>query len=206
MTRGRFITLEGLEGVGKTTNMAFILSWLARHQIPFQQTREPGGTPLAEEIRALLLTHRDEPMAALCELSLVFAARAQHLEQVIRPRLAAGDWVVCDRFTDASYAYQGGGRGLDLGMIVEFERLVHGDLQPDMTILLDAPVAVGMARANARSTADRFEQEANAFFERARAAYWARAKQFPERFRIIDASQSLKSVQHDIALALEGLL
>jgi dTMP kinase len=206
MSLGRFITLEGLEGVGKTTNLGFILNWLKQHHIAFCQTREPGGTPLAEEIRSLLLAHRTETISPLCELSLVFAARAQHLAEVIRPQLAAGCWVVSDRFTDASYAYQGAGRRLDDTTIQAFEQLIHGDLQPDMTILLDAPVAVGMARANARSAADRFELEHMDFFERAREAYLKRAQQSPERFRVIDASQPLAHVQADIAVALDGLL
>lgn len=206
MRKGRFITLEGLEGVGKSTNLLFVLNWLDQHQITYFQTREPGGTPLAEEIRTLLLAHREEPMSALCELALVFAARAQHLEQVIRPKLAAGDWVVCDRFTDASYAYQGAGRALSAATIQAFEHMIHGDLQPDLTLLLDAPIAVGLARAHARSAADRFEQENAEFFDRARAAYLSRAQQFPERVRIINASQSLNDVQNDIAQVLEGLL
>jgi dTMP kinase len=206
MKTGRFITLEGLEGVGKTTNLNFILRWLADHNISFVQTREPGGTPLAEEIRALLLAHRTEPMSALCELSLVFAARAQHLSEVIRPQLAAGHWVVCDRFTDASYAYQGAGRGLNDATIGAFEHLIHGDLQPHMTLLLDAPVAVGLARAQARGAADRFEQEQADFFERARKAYLARASQAPDRFRVIDASQTLEQVQDDIAQALSSMV
>lgn len=206
MKTGRFITLEGLEGVGKTTNLNFILRWLADHNISFVQTREPGGTPLAEEIRALLLAHRTEPMSALCELSLVFAARAQHLSEVIRPQLAAGHWVVCDRFTDASYAYQGAGRGLNDATIGAFEHLIHSDLQPHMTLLLDAPVAVGLARAQARGAADRFEQEQADFFERARKAYLARASQAPDRFRVIDASQTLEQVQDDIAQALSSMV
>jgi dTMP kinase len=206
MKPGRFITLEGLEGVGKTTNLEFILNWLKNHDIPFYQTREPGGTPLAEEIRALLLAHRTEPMSALCELSLVFAARAQHLAQVIRPQLASGHWVISDRFTDASYAYQGAGRGLSEETIYAFEQLIHGDLQPDLTILLDAPVAIGLARAQARGAADRFEQEQADFFERARVVYLNRAHHAPERFRIVDASQPLEQVQVDIADALGTLL
>lgn len=206
MSRGYFITLEGLEGVGKTTNLTFILNWLKQKQRPFYQTREPGGTPLAEEIRHMLLAHRAEPMSAMSELLLVFAARAQHLTEVIRPKLAAGQWVVSDRFTDASYAYQGAGRGLDVAAIERLEQLVHGDLQPDLTLLLDAPIEIGLARAKARSAADRFEQEQADFFTRARAAYLSRAQQSPNRFRVIDASQSLEQVQIEIAQALDTLL
>lgn len=206
MNRGRFITLEGLEGVGKTTNLTFINTWLTQHKIACYQTREPGGTPLAEEIRQMLLSHREESMSALCELLLVFAARAQHLAQVIRPQLAAGKWVVCDRFTDASYAYQGAGRGLDVATIDQLEHLVHGNLQPDLTILLDAPIDIGLNRAKARSAADRFEQEQTDFFERARAAYLRRANHAPHRFHIVDASQTLQQVQTDIADALGTLL
>ncbi|WP_374960989.1 dTMP kinase [Spongiibacter tropicus] len=198
MNKGRFITLEGGEGVGKSSNMAFIVDLLTEAGVDFIQTREPGGTPLAEEIRQLLLTPRDEHMDELSELLLVFAARAQHLARTIRPALAAGTWVLCDRFTDATVAYQGAGRGLSLSAIAQLRALVHRDLQPDMTLLLDAPVEIGMSRASERGELDRFEQEQMSFFERVRQGYIDQAQADPDRYRIIDASQSLSDVQADI--------
>lgn len=198
MNKGRFITLEGGEGVGKSSNMAFIVDLLNEAGVDFIQTREPGGTPLAEEIRQLLLTPRDEHMDELSELLLVFAARAQHLARTIRPALAAGTWVLCDRFTDATVAYQGAGRGLSLSTIAQLRALVHRDLQPDMTLLLDAPVEIGMSRASERGELDRFEQEQMSFFERVRQGYIDQAQADPDRYRIIDASQSLSDVQADI--------
>ncbi len=198
MNKGRFITLEGGEGVGKSSNMAFIVDLLTEAGVDFIQTREPGGTPLAEEIRQLLLTPRDEHMDELSELLLVFAARAQHLARTIRPALAAGTWVLCDRFTDATVAYQGAGRGLSLSAIAQLRALVHRDLQPDMTLLLDAPVEIGMSRARERGELDRFEQEQISFFERVRQGYIDQAQADPDRYRIIDASQSLSDVQADI--------
>lgn len=198
MNKGRFITLEGGEGVGKSSNMAFIVDLLTEAGVDFIQTREPGGTPLAEEIRQLLLTPRDEHMDELSELLLVFAARAQHLARTIRPALAAGTWVLCDRFTDATVAYQGAGRGLSLSTIAQLRALVHRDLQPDMTLLLDAPVEIGMSRASERGELDRFEQEQMSFFERVRQGYIDQAQADPDRYRIIDASQSLSDVQADI--------
>ena len=202
MTPGRFITLEGGEGVGKSSNMAFIVGLLNEAGINFVQTREPGGTPLAEEIRQLLLKPRDENMDELSELLLVFAARAQHLARKIRPALQAGTWVLCDRFTDATVAYQGAGRGLSLSAIAQLRELVHGDLQPDMTLLLDAPVEVGMSRASERGELDRFEQEQFSFFERVRQGYVEQALADPERYRLIDASQPLPDVQADIRAVL----
>lgn len=169
-------------------------------------TREPGGTPLAEEIRQLLLAPREELVAELAELLLIFAARAQHLEQVILPALNAGQWVLSDRFTDATYAYQGGGRKLDNSKISQLENLVQGSLRPDQVLILDLPVEEGLKRARQRADLDRFEQEQNAFFERVRAGYHARAKADPERYRIIDASQSLAQVQASIQQVLDGLL
>ena len=165
MSSGRFITLEGTEGVGKSTNLRFIESVLQQHRIVYQLTREPGGTPLAEQVRELLLANRDEVVADDAELLLVFAARAQHLEQVIRPALAAGHWVLCDRFTDATYAYQGGGRGLSKKLIGQLESIVQRGLQPDLTILLDLPVEIGLARASQRAALDRFENEQVTFFQ-----------------------------------------
>ncbi|MCV6613152.1 MAG: dTMP kinase [Amphritea sp.] len=203
---GRFITLEGTEGVGKSTNLQFIQSVLEQHQIDYQLTREPGGTPLAEEVRELLLANRDEIVADDAELLLVFAARAQHLEQVIRPALNNGRWVLCDRFTDATFAYQGGGRGLDTDFISRLESMVQRGLQPDLTILLDLPVEVGLARASQRAELDRFENEKLAFFEQVRSAYLARAAAEPDRFAVIDASGTLDQVQEQIRVVLEQFL
>ncbi len=201
--KGRFITVEGGEGVGKSTNIEHLRMLLRAQQIGFVETREPGGTPLAEEIRALLLVERDESVSSDCELLLMFAARAQHLAQLINPALERGDWVLCDRFTDATFAYQGGGRNLDWDRIAKLERLVQGDLRPDLTLLLDVPVDIGMARARQRGDLDRFEREQLDFFERVRRAYLARAEADPERFRIIDAAQSLQQVQQQISQVMQ---
>ncbi|MBI2379898.1 MAG: dTMP kinase [Gammaproteobacteria bacterium] len=196
--RGRFITVEGGEGVGKTTNLAFIESELKAAGVDVLMTREPGGTPLAEEVRGLLLKPREERMHPDAELLLVFGARAQHVQTVILPALNAGRWVVSDRFTDATYAYQGAGRGLDVARIAALEAFVQGSLRPDRTLLLDIDAAAGLARAGARSAPDRFEQEQLAFFERVRGCYRARAEAEPERFRMIDAGVSLSEVQAQI--------
>lgn len=201
--RGIFITVEGGEGVGKSTNIAFIAELLRNVGREVVLTREPGGTTLAEAVRSLLLAPRQEPIAEMTELLLVFAARAQHLEEVIKPALAAGQWVLCDRFTDATYAYQGGGRGLDIHFIAELEQLVQGALRPNLTLLLDAPIAVGQARASARGAPDRFELEQQAFFERVRQTYLQRASSEPQRFRIIDASRPLIEVQTQLRNELE---
>jgi dTMP kinase len=203
-SRGRFITLEGGEGVGKSTNMAFVASHLRAAGVDVLSTREPGGTPLAEAIRDLLLGVRAEPMAPLAELLLVFAARAQHLAEVIEPALARGTWVLCDRFTDATYAYQGGGRGLDPHAIATLEQLVQRGLEPDLTLYLDLSVEAAQARLDGRER-DRFEQEALPFFERVRAAYLARAAQ-ADRFRVIDAGAPLAEVQAQLAVALDTFL
>jgi len=200
--RGLFITVEGGEGVGKSTNVAFIAELLRGAGRDLILTREPGGTELAEAIRKLLLEPRQEPIAEMTELLLMFAARAQHLATIIQPALAAGQWVLCDRFTDATYAYQGGGRGLDVQVIAALEGLVQGALRPHLTLLLDAPVSVGQARASARSAPDRFEQEQQIFFERVRQAYLARAHAEPQRFRIIDAGRSLSEVQTQLRIEL----
>lgn len=204
--QGLFITLEGGEGVGKTTNLQFIAQHLRASGIDLVQTREPGGTPFAEQIRELLLGVRDETVAPMAELLLIFAARAQHLQEVVYPALNAGKWVLCDRFTDATYAYQGGGRQLDRADIASLEQLVQGDFRPDVTLLLDMPVADGMARAGARGALDRFEQEQLAFFERVRSAYLDRVSQNPGQFRVLDASGTLEQVQAGIAQALDQLL
>lgn len=195
---GLFITVEGGEGVGKSTNLAFIAELLRSTGREVVQTREPGGTALAESIRALLLQPRPEPIAGMSELLLVFAARAQHLAEVIEPALAAGRCVLCDRFTDATYAYQGAGRGLDRALIGRLEDLVQGERRPDLTILLDAPVAVGRERASARGAPDRFEQEQQAFFERVREEYLQRAAREPHRFRVVDAACALDVVQRQL--------
>lgn len=202
--RGRFITLEGGEGVGKSTNLSFVEQYLTGAGIEVVTTREPGGTPLAEEIRDLLLAVRDEAMAPLTELLLVFAARAQHLDQVIVPALERGAWVLCDRFTDATYAYQGGGRGLDLDAIAALETLVQNALQPDLTVYLDLPLDAAEARIGDRER-DRFERETRPFFERVRQQYLSRAAG-ASRFRIVDAGGELAVVQGRIAEVLDAFL
>ena len=203
---GKFITIEGTEGVGKTTNIDFIQAWLLEQNIEFLATREPGGTPLAEQVRQLLLTPSDEKICDTAELLLMFAGRAQHLDQVILPSLDAGKWVVCDRFTDATYAYQGTGRGMDSTLIEHLEHLVQGVLRPDLTLILDIPVEIGLKRASDRSAPDRFEQEQVEFFERVRQGYLNTAGKDPQRYAVIDASQSLDGVQFDIKAVLETFL
>ncbi len=203
---GRFITVEGIEGVGKTTNIDFIRRQLLMADRKVLLTREPGGTPLAEAIRGLLLDPEYTGMDARCELQLVFAARAEHLDKVIRPALAQGKWVLCDRFTDATYAYQGGGRGIETGIIAALETLVQGDFRPDLTLLLDVPVAVGLARAGKRGTLDRFEQEQVEFFERVRACYLDMARKHAARYQVIDAAQPLDHVQQELAAVLAKFL
>ncbi|MEN8106841.1 MAG: dTMP kinase [Pseudomonadota bacterium] len=195
---GRFITVEGIEGVGKTTNLEYLQQLIAAAGKELVATREPGGTPLGEAIRGLLLDPQYKGMNPDCELQLMFAARAEHLDKVIRPAIEAGKWVLCDRFTDATYAYQGGGRGLDMEKITALEQLVQGDFRPDLTLLLDVPVEVGLARANNRSTPDRFEQEKVDFFERVRQAYLDMARQHDGRYRVIDASRPLAQVQEQL--------
>jgi len=196
--RGRFITLEGGEGVGKSTNLAFVAGLLESAGLEVQQTREPGGTPLAERVRDIIVSPSGEEIPPIAELLLIFAARSLHIEGRIRPALEAGRWVLCDRFTDASYAYQGAARGLGDAPIRWLEAQVQGTLRPDLTLLLDADPAVGLARAGARGAADRFEQERLAFFQRVRAGYLARAAAEPGRFRIIDAARPLEQVQGDL--------
>lgn len=204
--RGRFITLEGIEGVGKSTHLDFIRGYLQDRGLPVKVTREPGGTPGADEIRSLLLKPRDEPVPPLAELLLMFAARALHVDSVIRPALAAGIWVVCDRFTDASYAYQGGGRGIATARIATLERMVLKGLRPDLTILLDADIAVSMTRVRQRGTLDRFEREQQAFFQRVRRTYLARARREPRRIRRLNAGNSVAEVQAEIAALLDACL
>lgn len=203
---GLFITLEGPEGAGKSTNREYLAARLREQGIDVLLTREPGGTPLAERVRELLLAPSDETMASDTELLLVFAARAQHLVQVIVPALERGAVVLCDRFTDATYAYQGGGRGLDVARIAQLEDFVQGALRPDLTLVFDLPVEVGLARAAARGRLDRFEQEGRAFFEAVRSTYLQRAKAEPARYRILDAAQSLAAVQRDLDALLPQLL
>ena len=206
MTRGKFITLEGGEGVGKSTNLDFIKDHLQQHNITVELTREPGGTVLAEKIRQLLLDTNSEPISEQAELLLMFAARSQHIKQVIEPALSHGKWVLCDRFTDATYAYQGGGRNMSISTIEWLENLVQGSLRPDLTLLLDAPVEVGMARARKRGEFDRFEAEKITFFEQVRRAYLVQAELHPERIKLIKANQPLLDVQRAIVDVLRPLL
>lgn len=203
---GLFITLEGPEGAGKSTNREYLAERLREQGIEVLLTREPGGTPLAERIRELLLTPSDEAMAADTELLLVFAARAQHLAEVIRPALARGCVVLCDRFTDATYAYQGGGRGLSGARIATLENFVQGELRPDLTLVFDLPIEVGLSRAAARGRLDRFEQEGRDFFDAVRHTYLQRAAAEPARYRVLDAAQSLAGVQQSIDRLLPEIL
>lgn len=203
---GVFLTLEGLEGTGKTTNMAFITELLQQAGVDVLVTREPGGTPLGEALRDVLLNRHDVQIDAMAELLMMFAARAQHLEQVIKPALAEGRWVVSDRFTEASFAYQGAGRQLGTEAVATLEALVQGQLQPDLTLLLDIDPELGLRRASATGAPDRIEQAGLAFFERVRAGYLARAGQFPQRFCLLDAAEPLDVVQSGLRIALHGLL
>jgi dTMP kinase len=203
---GRFITVEGGEGAGKTTQLAFIREYLERAGYQVVLTREPGGTVLGEEIRALLLGHRHDGMTPATETLLMFAARAEHLKRVIRPALAAGCWVLCDRFTDATYAYQGGGRGVSPERIAVLEDWVQGELRPDLTLLFDLPVAAGLERAGRRGAADRFEREKADFFERVRAAYLERAWRDPDRHRIVNAARPVETVRTEVESILAGWL
>jgi dTMP kinase len=206
---GRFITFEGGEGVGKTTQLARTAAWLHDRGVEVVQTREPGGTPRAERLRSVLLDRDDEPMPESCELLLMFAARATHLANLVQPAIDRGAWVLCDRFTDATYAYQGGGRGVPQRDIDALVHIVHPALQPDLTILLDAPVATGLERAHARNGddgPDRFESERREFFERVRSAYLERARREPKRFRVVDATGTVENVERAIRESLAPLL
>jgi dTMP kinase len=203
--RGAFITLEGGEGVGKSTNLAFVVTHLESRGVDVLATREPGGTPLGETIRRWVLDGDHGALSAEVEVLLMFAARAQHLDAVIRPALAARKWVVCDRFTDATFAYQGGGRGADARLLEALETGVQRGLEPDLTLLLDAPPEVGRRRIAARAP-DHFEREHAPFFERVRSAYLDRARRDPKRVKVIDAGAALDSVQRDIIGALDELL
>ncbi|MHA7926667.1 MAG: dTMP kinase [Marinobacter sp.] len=200
--RGQFITFEGTEGVGKSTQLANASRTLEELGVDYIVTREPGGTPMAEAIRELLLAPRDEPVNEITELLLMFAARAQHLHTRILPAINAGQWVLCDRFTDATFAYQGGGRGVPKERIALLENLVQGEVRPDHVILLDAPVATGMARARDRGELDRFEQEDLEFFQRIRDVYRERAIAQPSRYQVVNAARSLEEVSG----AVSGLL
>jgi dTMP kinase len=211
MPRGRFVTLEGGEGAGKSTQLALVCETIRAAGYEVIATREPGGTDRAERIRTLLLEPSNEPMPASCELLLMFAARATHLENLIKPALARGAWVVCDRFTDASYAYQGAGRGTPLEHIAVLETIVQGGLKPDLTLLLDTPVEIGLQRARARNglqqqQADRFEAEQAAFFERVRQGYLDIAAREPSRVRVIDAARPLAAVSDEVRATIQALL
>ncbi|MGB5337689.1 MAG: dTMP kinase [Gammaproteobacteria bacterium] len=203
---GRFITIEGIEGVGKTTNIDFIQQLLGAAGKDVLLTREPGGTMVGEAIRKLLLDPAYTGMDSNCELQLMFAARAEHLAKVIWPALESGHWVLCDRFTDATYAYQGAGRGIDMAKIARLEEWIQGDFRPDLTLLLDVPVEIGLARAGNRNAPDRFEQEQVDFFARIRQCYLDMARKESGRYRVIDASQPLDQVQQQLAEVLRTYL
>jgi dTMP kinase len=203
--KGRLISLEGGEGAGKSTLLSGLRAHFERGGMDVLYTREPGGTPVGEAVRALVLDPAHRGMTVETELLLMFAARAQLVREVLQPALAAGRWVLCDRFTDASYAYQGGGRGVDAARIAELERIATDGLKPDLTLLLDLPVAHGRVRASQRGDADRIEAERDDFFERVRSAYRARAQAEPQRFRIIDASQPADAVLRNAVAAIDGL-
>ena len=207
MTRpGCFISIEGVEGVGKSTNLAVVQSLLKTAGIDFVTTREPGGTPLAEKVRELLLDKDNVEMTDITELMLVFAARAQHVETLIKPALARGDWVICDRFTDSTYAYQGGGRGMSPDLIRQIDTVALQQYQPNITLLLDLPVEIGLERAGKRGELDRFERESEVFFHRVRETFLQRARQQPDRFIVIDASKPLPEVSASITTALQAVI
>ncbi|ABC28978.1 thymidylate kinase [Hahella chejuensis KCTC 2396] len=206
MKKGLFITVEGIEGAGKTTNLNFIRSILEESGEEVVMTREPGGTPMAEEVRELLLRPREEAVSSTAELLLMFAARAQHLEQKIKPTIERGVHVLSDRFTDATYAYQGGGRGLSWAMIQDLEKLVQAGFKPDLTLLLRIDPETGMARARKRGALDRFEREKLEFYFCVQEGYMKRVAEDPERFLVVDAQQSLEEVQAAIAQGLAAKL
>lgn len=206
MKKGKFITIEGIEGVGKTTSIEFIRNRIDSVGIGCEVTREPGGTPMAEEIRNTLLNNRDEIVCEETELLLMFASRAQHLRQFILPKLSHGTWIICDRFTDATYAYQGYGRGQSLVNIALLENLVQSTFRPDCTILFDAPVEIGLQRAKKRGELDRFEKENIEFFSRVRDGYLELAAKNPHRYRVIDATVSIEDVQRQLAGVIDDLI
>lgn len=205
-SHGIFITIEGIEGVGKSSAITFLKDYFQDHDQAFVLTREPGGTEIAEVIRKIFLSHYDELMAIDTELLLMFAGRAQHINSVIQPALAAGKIVISDRFTDATYAYQGGGRGIDKAHIAILEKFVQKNLQPDLTILLDAPIEVSLQRIHSRGAKDRIEEEHVEFFQRVRDAYLARAREFPNRFIVIDATQTIDEVQLELKNCIEKFI
>ncbi len=206
MTQGRFITVEGIEGVGKSSNIDVLVRHIENAGFEVVQTHEPGGTPLSADIRNILMHRGDEPIPEIAELLLMFAARSLNVNNNIRPALDAGKWVVCDRFTDSSRAYQSGGRGLPMETVNQVAEWVHGDLWPDLTILLDAPVEVGMARAGNRSKPDRIEKEENEFFARVRESYLELAANEPERFVVIDTTRELSEVQADVVSEAQNMI
>jgi len=205
-TKGKFITLEGIEGAGKTTQLTVVRRYLEERGIPVLTTREPGGSPVGERIRALLLDPDCKGMTAATEALLLFAARAEHIAYRIRAALERGTWVLCDRFTDATYAYQGGGRGVDPERIAVLEAYVQGPMRPDLTLLFDLPVASGLSRAGKRSAPDRFESEAQGFFENVRARYLALARSYPQRVRVIDAEMPVAQVSAQVQQQVAGFL
>ncbi len=205
MERGKFITIDGVEGAGKSTQITFICDYLKAKGVKVILTREPGGTDVGEKIRTLLLSNSTGKMHADTELMLMFAARNEHIQNKIMPALKQGDWVLSDRFTDASYAYQGGGRGLDVERIAQLEQWVLQDFTPDMTLLLDVPVEIGMSRVESRGKKDRIELEATDFFNRVRQAYIDRSEQFPERIKLIDSSQTVEHTKQQIKVILDLL-
>ena len=206
MERGKFISVEGIEGVGKSTNIDVLVATIEAAGHKVLTTREPGGTPFAEEIREILMNRGDEPVPEIAELLLMFAARSFNVNNVILPALEAGTWVVCDRFTDSSRAYQGGGRGIPMDTIDRIADWVHGETWPDLTILLDAPVEIGMERAGSRSAPDRIEQERHEFFHRVRECYLQIAAREPNRFIVIDTTRSMDEVRADVAALAEQIL
>ena len=206
MKKGLFITLEGIEGAGKSTAVDFIEDFLTKEGHDVIKTREPGGTVIGEQIREILLKNENSTLTYDTELLLVFSARAQHIQEVILPALSSGKIILCDRFTDASYAYQGGGRGIDASRINLLEKWVQGDLRPNLTLLFDLDVSIGMQRTKKRSDADRFELEELNFFEKIRNTYLERAKNEPQRFRIINSASSLESVKEQIITILKDFL
>jgi len=206
MKKGLFITLEGIEGAGKSTAVDFIEDFLTKEGHDVIKTREPGGTVIGEQIREILLKNENYTLTYDTELLLVFSARAQHIQEVILPALSSGKIILCDRFTDASYAYQGGGRGIDASRINLLEKWVQGDLRPNLTLLFDLDVNIGMQRSKKRSDADRFEREEINFFEKIRNTYLERAKNEPQRFRIINSASSLENVKEQIITILKGFL
>ncbi len=206
METGKFITVEGIEGVGKSSNVDFLRQTIEKRGFKVLTSREPGGTPMAERIREMLIEHGDEPVPDIAELLLMFASRSLHVNNVIQPALAAGTWVICDRFTDASRAYQGGGRGFPQSDINQLVQWVHGDLRPDLTILLDAPVQTGMSRAGRRGSPDRIEIERVDFFERVRECYLSLAESEPDRFVVVDASRDLASVRASIESIVDDII